>query len=76
MQTKTEDRTATEYRDIFLARLEIMLRAQEIASTGETTDFEMLLRQSVSEPGVRRLTGGRRTGSRSRRPSTAVMAPS
>ncbi|WP_342635265.1 sensor histidine kinase [Rhizobium chutanense] len=54
-QTQTEDRTASEYRDIFLGRLEITLRAQEIASSGETTDFEALLRQSVNEPGAERL---------------------
>ncbi|MDR9805256.1 PAS domain-containing protein [Rhizobium hidalgonense] len=55
MQTETEDRTATEYRDILLGRLEVTLRAQELAATGEATDFEVLLRQSVSEPGAQRL---------------------
>ncbi|MFS2175323.1 sensor histidine kinase [Rhizobium pisi] len=54
MQTETEDRTATEYRDIFLGRLEVTLRAREIASSGETTDFEPLLRRSVGELGVER----------------------
>ncbi|QKK20443.1 PAS domain-containing protein [Rhizobium indicum] len=52
MHTQTEDRTAAEYRDIFLGRFEVTLRAQEIASTDQTIDFEVLLRQSVGEPGV------------------------
>ncbi|MCH4547223.1 PAS domain-containing protein [Rhizobium changzhiense] len=55
MQTQTEDRTAAEYRDIFLGRFEVTLRAQEIATTDQTIDFEVLLRQSVGEPGVDRL---------------------
>ncbi|MFF0924361.1 PAS domain-containing protein [Rhizobium leguminosarum] len=55
LQTDTEDRTADEYRAVFLGRLEVTLRAQEIASTGETTDFEVLVRQSIGEPGVERL---------------------
>ncbi|KQV83846.1 PAS domain-containing protein [Rhizobium sp. Root1220] len=55
MQTDTDNRTATEYRDIFLRRLEVTHRAQEIASAGETIDFEQLLRQSLSESGAERL---------------------
>lgn len=55
MHTQTEDRTAAEYRDIFLGRFEVTLRAQEIAFADQTIDFEVLLRQSVGEPGVDRL---------------------
>ncbi|WP_368518499.1 PAS domain-containing protein [Rhizobium sp.] len=55
MQMNAEDLTAVDYRDRFLGRLEVTLHAQEIAAINETTDFETLLRQSVSEPGMDRL---------------------
>jgi two-component sensor histidine kinase len=55
MQTETADRAATEYRDVFLGRLETTLHAQETAFSDETTDFECLLRQSVNDPGLERL---------------------
>lgn len=48
-QTEAEGRTAIDYRDSFLARLEVTLRAQEIAVTVDTTDLETLLHQSVGE---------------------------
>jgi len=55
MQMDAEDLTGVDYRDRFLGRLEVTLHAQEIAAINETTDFETLLRQSVSEPGMDRL---------------------
>ncbi|QYA16400.1 PAS domain-containing protein [Rhizobium sp. AB2/73] len=55
MQMDAEDLTGVDYRARFLGRLEVTLHAQEIAAINETTDFETLLRQSVSEPGTDRL---------------------
>jgi two-component sensor histidine kinase len=54
-QTDVDGRSAAEYRDVLLGRLEVSLRAQEIAATEESTDLEDLLRHSVSEPGIQRL---------------------
>ncbi|MDR6758498.1 two-component sensor histidine kinase [Mycoplana sp. BE70] len=54
LRTDVEERTALEYRDTFLGRLEVTLRAQDIASSGPI-DFEALLRQSIGEPGVKHL---------------------
>lgn len=51
VQTETRDRTADEYRDSLLGRLQATLRAQEIAASHEAADFEDLLRQSVGEAG-------------------------
>jgi two-component sensor histidine kinase len=55
MQMNAEDLTGIDYRDRFLGRLEVTLHAQEIAAINETSDFETLLKQSVSEPGMDRL---------------------
>lgn len=54
-ETQAEGRTGVDYRDTFLARLDVTLRAQEVAATADTTDFEALLRRSVGEPAVERL---------------------
>lgn len=55
MQTATQDRTAGEYRDVLLGRLETTFRAQELAATTEAADFETLLRQSVGDVGAEQL---------------------
>lgn len=55
LQTEVKDRTAADYRETLLGRLETTFRAQEVAATSDTADFETLLRQSVSEPGSGRL---------------------
>jgi len=55
MQMDAEDLTGMDYRDRFLGRLEVTLHAQEVAANNETTDFETLLKQSFSEPGMDRL---------------------
>uniref|UniRef100_UPI003100DB39 HWE histidine kinase domain-containing protein n=1 Tax=Neorhizobium sp. EC2-8 TaxID=3129230 RepID=UPI003100DB39 len=55
MQTEVEGRMATDYRDIFLGRLEVTLNAQEIAANNDTTDLEALLRQSFVGRGEARL---------------------
>jgi PAS domain S-box-containing protein len=55
MQTDATGRTAAEYRDALLGRLEVLFRAQEISATNEAADFESLLRQAVGEVGVARL---------------------
>ena len=46
-QTEADGRTAAEFRDTFLNRLEATLRAQEIASNPEPAELTSLLRQSV-----------------------------
>ncbi|MBB5574862.1 HWE histidine kinase domain-containing protein [Rhizobium paranaense] len=55
MQTSIEGRTAIEYRDAFLGRLEVALRAQELVSNKGTTDLATLLKSSVGEIGADRL---------------------
>ncbi|MFB2564017.1 PAS domain-containing protein [Rhizobium sp. IMFF44] len=55
MRMDAEDLTGVDYRDRFLGRLEVTLRAQEIAAINEASDFKTLLGQSVSEPGLDRL---------------------
>jgi len=50
LQTEVEGQTAAEYRQTFLGRLEVTLRAQEIAARNEGADLKDLLRQAVSEP--------------------------
>lgn len=55
MQTATEDRSALQYRQALLGRLETTFRAQEIAATNDEADFETLLKQTVSEPGLDRV---------------------
>ena len=52
MRTDTKGRTAVEYRDTLLGRLDITLRAQEMAASEETADLEALLRQSIGELGA------------------------
>lgn len=51
MQTDVTDRSASEYRTTFLGRLDIALRAQEIAATKDSADFEALLNHSIGEIG-------------------------
>lgn len=46
-QTQVEGLTAGEYRDAFLGRLDVMARAQDMA-TKETTEFGALLRHSLA----------------------------
>ncbi|OWW05067.1 histidine kinase [Rhizobium sp. R72] len=53
--TPAEGRTGVDYRDSFLARLEVTLRAQEIAATVDTADLDELIRQSVGEHAAERL---------------------
>lgn len=55
MQTDTQDRSASDYRDVLLGRLEATFRAQELAATTESADFETLVRQSVGDIGAGRL---------------------
>ncbi|WFU12069.1 HWE histidine kinase domain-containing protein (plasmid) [Rhizobium sp. CB3090] len=55
MQTGTEDRTANEYRDAFLGRVEVALRAQEFVSNKGTADLAALLKNSVGETGMDRI---------------------
>ncbi|MBB4568940.1 sensor histidine kinase [Rhizobium leucaenae] len=55
MQTGTEDRTADEYRDALLGRVEVALRAQELVAGNGTTDLADLLKNSVGEIGTDRL---------------------
>lgn len=55
MQTEVKDVTAAEFRQVLLGRLETTFRAQEIAATNETADFDLLVKQSVSEPGLNRI---------------------
>ncbi|RWX79090.1 PAS domain-containing protein [Neorhizobium lilium] len=54
MQTETKGRTAADYRDTFLGRLDVTLRAQEISVSNTPADFEALLRQSVNPLGAER----------------------
>ncbi|KPH05089.1 PAS domain-containing protein (plasmid) [Rhizobium acidisoli] len=55
MQTDVDDVTALEYRQALLGRLEATFRAQELAATDETADFETLVKQSASELGLDRI---------------------
>jgi two-component sensor histidine kinase len=55
MQTATGGRTVDEYRDVILGRVEVVLRAQEIASANAGLDIEDLIRRSVGEIAVARL---------------------
>lgn len=49
LQTQAEGRTAAEYRDAFLGRLEVTLRGQEIAARNEGADLKDLLQQAAGE---------------------------
>jgi hypothetical protein len=55
MQTKAKTADVVEYRDTFLARLDVALRAQGLATNQETTDLEVLLWNVVGELGTGRL---------------------
>jgi two-component sensor histidine kinase len=55
MQTQVEDRTAEEYRDTFLGRVEVALKTQEIAADTEKTQFATLLENAVSSTGSERI---------------------
>lgn len=55
MQTSIEDRTARDYRETLLGRLETTFRAQEIAATNDAADFEDIVRLAVGELGGDRL---------------------
>lgn len=54
MQTETDERTAEEYRDTLLRRLEVALRAQDLAAIAEKTGFAALLESAVSAAGTGR----------------------
>ncbi|WP_342354142.1 PAS domain-containing protein [Rhizobium grahamii] len=54
-ETQAEGQTVTEYRETFLARLDLTLRAQEIAASAEAIDFETLVRRSVGSLAANRL---------------------
>jgi two-component sensor histidine kinase len=58
MQTETDGRTSADYRDTLLGRLEVTLRAQEIAAQGEGRDFQALLIESVGEAWAARIDCG------------------
>jgi two-component sensor histidine kinase len=49
LQTQAEGRTAVDYRDAFLGRLEVTLRAQEIAARNEESDLQELVLQAVGD---------------------------
>ncbi|TCL66395.1 two-component sensor histidine kinase [Rhizobium sp. BK251] len=55
MQTIARSADVVDYRDTFLARLEVALRAQELAANRDTITFDTLLRQAVGELGAGRL---------------------
>jgi two-component sensor histidine kinase len=48
MQTEVTERTAEDYRDTLLGRLEVALKAQEIAADTQKTGFATLLDNAVS----------------------------
>ncbi|WP_426131773.1 hypothetical protein [Pararhizobium sp. PWRC1-1] len=52
LQTGVDDRSVLEYRDALIGRLDTTFRALEFAATNDTANFQTLLRQAVSEPGV------------------------
>lgn len=53
--TSSEDATVSDFKDILLGRLDITFKAQDIAASGQATDFESLLMQSVGSPVSERL---------------------
>jgi PAS domain S-box-containing protein len=55
MQTETEERTAEEYRNTFLGRLEVALRAQDIVAIAQKADFATLLQSAVGAAGIERV---------------------
>ncbi len=56
MQTDVEGQSAAEYRQTFLGRLDVTLRAQEIAARNERTDLQELLEKAVGEAWKDRIT--------------------
>jgi len=56
LQTEVEGLTAAEYRQTFLGRLEVTLRAQEIAARNEGSDLHGLLQQAIGEGWSDRIT--------------------
>lgn len=55
MQTQTEGYTAQEYRDAFLGRIDLALRAQEIAPGEASAEFAALLNAAVTTTGGNRI---------------------
>lgn len=55
MQTKARTADVVDYRDTFLARLDIALRAQELTASQDMADLETLLREAVGGLGAGRL---------------------
>lgn len=55
MQTQTEGYTAKEYRDAFLGRIDLALRAQEIAPGETSADLSALLDAAVTATGGNRI---------------------
>ncbi|MCL7998913.1 PAS domain-containing protein, partial [Brucella sp. 21LCYQ03] len=55
MQTEVKNITAAEFRQVLLGRLETTFRAQELAATNETANFDLLVKQSVSEQALNRI---------------------
>jgi len=49
LQTEVEGHSAAEHRQTFLGRLEVTLRAQEIAARNERADLQDLLQQEIGE---------------------------
>lgn len=49
LQTEVEGQTAADYRRTFLGRLEVTLRAQEIAARNEQADLQELLVKAIGE---------------------------
>ncbi len=56
LQTEVEGLTAAEYRLTFLGRLDVTLRAQEIAARNEAVDLHGLLQRAVGEVWSDRIT--------------------
>ncbi|WP_312861923.1 sensor histidine kinase [Rhizobium sp. BK650] len=56
LQTEVEGHTAAEYRQAFLGRLDVTLRAQEIAARNEGADLQDLLQQAVGEAWSERIS--------------------
>ncbi|SFB57313.1 Two-component sensor histidine kinase, contains HisKA and HATPase domains [Rhizobium sp. NFR07] len=49
LQTEVEGQTAADYRQTFLGRLDVTLRAQEIAARNEKTDLQELVAKAIGE---------------------------
>jgi two-component sensor histidine kinase len=55
MQTETDGRSAADYRETLLGRLEITLNAQDMAAANIPADFEELVKQSIGDANSDRL---------------------